>query len=530
MFDLASNDFQALPIAFGVAGVLGSLLLIAVSVFLAPRLVASLSVDHFNTPQHPAPRNLTGLVRAVLLNVVGVGVFLLGVVMLFTPGPGIILILAGLSIARFPGKHRLTRQLVAHPRVMASLNWMRKRHDRPPFLPLEQTRRDSDAPDNIPSILVGLILTAALLPPPADAQSDDKIPSVSADDVATRISETMQRLEALDRELEANRAERERLAQRVSQAESAADERRTRVSGLDQDITRFEAELQSLESRIAAERANVDARRERIKQTVRQAHQAEDTNPMAVLFAHEDPALADRLSVWTGYVVRAQRQDIDIQREAIARVESAHQRALKDRNWLAHIRRKAARQRDGQISKSASTRAELSSVDERITETTRSVETLRADADRLTSLLDELRAAEAARSGYFEAGKGGWPMPANGQVTARFGDAKSVGNLLWDGWFIRAEAGRPVTAVADGEVVYSDWLRGFGMLVIVDHGDSYMSLYGGNRQVTAAAGDWVESGATIATVGDSGGQSSSGLYFEIRHDANPLDPAPWLVN
>ena len=142
--------------------------------------------------------------------------------------------------------------------------------------------------------------------------------------------------------------------------------------------------------------------------------------------------------------------------------------------------------------------------------------------------MEELQAAEAAASGYFESGRGSLPMPVAGRVDARFGDVKSVGRLTWDGLFVRAEAGAAVRSVADGEVVYGGWLEGFGMLVIVDHGDGWMSLYGGNRDVLAAPGDWVESGAAIATVGDSGGQNVPGVYFEIRRDAEPVDPAPFL--
>jgi len=100
--------------------------------------------------------------------------------------------------------------------------------------------------------------------------------------------------------------------------------------------------------------------------------------------------------------------------------------------------------------------------------------------------------------------------------------------LRWDGYFIEAGTGAAVRAIADGTVVYSDWLQGFGMLVILDHGDGYMTLYGGNREVTVRKEDWVQTGSTIATVGDSGGQKTSGVYFEIRHNATPVDPKEWV--
>jgi septal ring factor EnvC (AmiA/AmiB activator) len=143
--------------------------------------------------------------------------------------------------------------------------------------------------------------------------------------------------------------------------------------------------------------------------------------------------------------------------------------------------------------------------------------------------MEELKALQSAQSGYFIAGQGRYPAPVKGRLTARFGDIKSVGKLTWSGLFIEADMGVPVRAIADGEVIYSNWLQGFGHLVIIDHGDNYTSLYGGNREVTMPVGGWVESGATIATVGDSGGQTSGGVYFEIRHNAIAEDPEIWLI-
>jgi len=175
-----------------------------------------------------------------------------------------------------------------------------------------------------------------------------------------------------------------------------------------------------------------------------------------------------------------------------------------------------------------STRLEIDAVGQVIDEKTRSVAQLQRDQQRLQTLMEELESRQRDASGYFTALKGQFSLPVSGRVTARFGDAKSVGRLHWQGLFIEASTGAAVHAVADGEVAYADWLQGFGMLVILDHGDGYMTLYGGNRSIIPTTGSWVESGSTIATVGDSGGQHTGGLYFEIRHNATALDPARWL--
>ena len=360
----------------------------------------------------------------------------------------------------------------------------------------------------------------------AGARAIEAPPSI--DGVEARIRDSEARLERLDAELERSRAERARIESRLAETGGRVEERRARVAGLEADIGRFEATLAGLEADIGAERATLERRRELLAASLAATWDASRRSPLAVLLEHEDPAEAQRLAVWTGRVMRAQRDAVLAGAEAIARIEAAHARALKDRNWLEHLKRKASGQRDERLAALAAERAALGEVDARIADGARSVETLRADTARLLALMEELQAAEAARSGYFEAARGNLPMPVEGRVRARFGDVKSVGRLTWNGLFVGASAGAPVRAVADGEVVYGDWLEGFGMLVIVDHGDGWMSLYGGNRDVTAAPGDWVESGAAIATVGDSGGQNVPGVYFEIRRDAEPVDPAPFL--
>jgi septal ring factor EnvC (AmiA/AmiB activator) len=100
--------------------------------------------------------------------------------------------------------------------------------------------------------------------------------------------------------------------------------------------------------------------------------------------------------------------------------------------------------------------------------------------------------------------------------------------VVWKGVFIQAPEGDAVHAVADGRIVYSDWLRGFGNLLIIDHGDSFMSLYGNNQSLLKQVGEDVRGGDTVATVGDTGGGSKSGLYFEIRFEGKALDPLPWV--
>jgi len=135
--------------------------------------------------------------------------------------------------------------------------------------------------------------------------------------------------------------------------------------------------------------------------------------------------------------------------------------------------------------------------------------------------------APAAPDGAFASLKGQLRAPVSGKVAAKFG-AKRGDGPSWKGVFIRASEGADVRAIAGGRVVFAEWLRGFGNLIIVDHGGQYMSIYGNNQSLLKRAGDIVKAGDAIASAGNSGGNEESGLYFELRHQGRAFDPATWV--
>ena len=139
----------------------------------------------------------------------------------------------------------------------------------------------------------------------------------------------------------------------------------------------------------------------------------------------------------------------------------------------------------------------------------------------------DIALAPAAPAGAFASLKGQMRSPVSGQVAAKFGSKRGQGPS-WKGVFIRAAEGADVRAVAGGRVVFAEWLRGFGNLIIVDHGGQYMSIYGNNQSLLKRAGDIVKSGDPIASAGNSGGNEESGLYFELRHQGTAFDPAGWV--
>ena len=131
-------------------------------------------------------------------------------------------------------------------------------------------------------------------------------------------------------------------------------------------------------------------------------------------------------------------------------------------------------------------------------------------------------------SGNFAALKGRLHLPTRGDITNRYGAPRAESGAIWKGLFIRAAEGSEVKSIAPGRVVFADWLRGFGNLLIIDHGNAFLSVYGNNQSLFRQVGDVVKSGDSIAAVGNSGGNPESGLYFELRQQGKAVDPLKWV--
>jgi len=187
----------------------------------------------------------------------------------------------------------------------------------------------------------------------------------------------------------------------------------------------------------------------------------------------------------------------------------------------------------------------LSQISSQITQQQHAIEKLKRDEKRIANVVAEinkiLKQQKPSKSLYnnelpsisqnrsaFSTLKGKLNLPVRGKLVSRFGGQRSGKHVTWKGLFISSLHGSDVKAIANGQVVFADWLRGFGNLMIIDHGNTYMSLYGNNKSLHKQVGDIIRSGDTIATVGNSGGNADSGLYFELRHQGQPFDPLTWI--
>ena len=213
--------------------------------------------------------------------------------------------------------------------------------------------------------------------------------------------------------------------------------------------------------------------------------------------------------------------------QLLERTELAKEQSVRT-ELLARLSRSVARQRS-QLGTLKRDEARLANLVDRLTRLLAQRATPKPAATQGPAMRENRPRALSADSSPFRQLKGRLPLPVRGEVANRFGNPRSDRGLQWRGLFIRAPEGGSVHAVAAGRVVFADWLRGFGNLLIVDHGDGYMSLYGNNESLYKQVGDAIGGGEAVATVGSSGGSPQSGLYFELRFQGKAMDPLQWVT-
>jgi septal ring factor EnvC (AmiA/AmiB activator) len=249
-----------------------------------------------------------------------------------------------------------------------------------------------------------------------------------------------------------------------------------------------------------------------------------------LLLNQESPDIVDRMARYHRYFTNARIATLQEYQTTLDEL-TENQQHLESRQADELEKQTALKQRQLALVREREQRKGLiNELDEEVEDKTSERTRLEADRRRLEQLFAELhRRASELDGGAFVARKGKLPWPLVGKLIHGFGQSRADGRLSWHGVVVSAQEGTPVTAVFRGRVVFADWLRGFGLLTIVDHGSGYMTLYGHADILLKTVGDWVESGELIARAGRSGGQRTSGLYFEVRQKGAARDPIGWLA-
>jgi septal ring factor EnvC (AmiA/AmiB activator) len=288
----------------------------------------------------------------------------------------------------------------------------------------------------------------------------------------------------------------------------------------------LEAETERANARLAAERAA-------LARQVRASYMAGRDELFKLLLSQESPATLGRMLVYFDYYNRARTTRIAAVAEDLAKLAELEAETARVEQELAALE-EAQR---GQVAVLERTRGErraaVAKIDAEIRDDNTEVAKLRAEEQRLAELIERLNELMAGfpvdSDEPFASLKGKLTWPVQGRLAGDYGQPRGAGPVRSRGVLLEAAAGTPVRAVHRGRVAFADWLQGLGLLVIVDHGGGYMSLYAHNEALLKESGDWVEPGEAIAQVGDTGGQARPGLYFELRLNGEPVNPHAWIA-
>jgi len=292
------------------------------------------------------------------------------------------------------------------------------------------------------------------------------------------------------------------------------------------NLKKSQSELKKLKRYLAKQRKV-------LADQLRSAYAMGQQPQLKMLLNQQDPTEMGRAMVYYGYLNQAREAEINTFLASIEKQRKLEQTIEKSAQDLAALV-KAKKHEKKQLSLNRNKRKQLlGQLNKDIDSQQLTLEDLHSSRSRIEDLLmslGELLAdipAEALNQKPFGKLRGKLPWPVKGSFRASFGTTRNQGDLKWNGVVINADYDTRVRAVTHGRVAFADWLQGYGFITIIDHNDGYMSLYGYTQELYKQVGDWVEASEVIATVGDSGGQLKSGLYFEIRKQGKPVNPKKW---
>ncbi len=351
------------------------------------------------------------------------------------------------------------------------------------------------------------------------------------------------RIETLKKNLSGSEENRSEASDGLRESERGVSEanRVLRNIGAQQRSARADLVRVGEQSRVLE--AGIASQQRELGQLLAMRYASGQQDYLRLLLSGRDPNQTARDLYYFGYISRAQA---DFIRALRANLAGLAQLAREARGKSAELAGLEAQQREGRkelLKQQAERRRVLAKLATQIRSQRREIKSLQRDEARLSRLVEELgkvispgprgrrneRLPEAGRDGgAFALLKGKLRLPIRGELINRFGSPRSDSGLSWKGLFIRGASGEDVRAVAAGRVVFAEWMRGFGNLMIIDHGQSYLTIYGNNEALLKQVGDAVATGDVVATVGNSGGNPDSGLYFEIRYQGKAFDPLRWV--
>jgi septal ring factor EnvC (AmiA/AmiB activator) len=384
------------------------------------------------------------------------------------------------------------------------------------------------------AVVLLLLLLASPAAEPAEAAAKEK-----------ELRELRGRIETLQKSLAEAEGTRSEATDALRESERAISETNRALRELGEQTREINLRLAEISAESRRGEDALKTQQVLLARLLYQQYLGGQSEPLKLLLNREDPNEIARRLHYFGYVSRSRAQLIEATRRNVAQLHELARNAAEKAAELAAVTDESRALR-ARLEREKRARSQvLTRISRDISRQRREIGTMKRDENRLAQLVERLgklvaRSKPAPRvrnervpqpsgaEGAFPDLKGRLSLPVRGELANRFGSPRADGGVVWKGLFIAARSGEEVRAIADGRVVFADWLRGFGNLLIVDHGDAYMSLYGNNESLYKRVGDDIRAGDPVAAVGASGGNADSGLYFELRHQGRPLDPLDWV--
>lgn len=361
------------------------------------------------------------------------------------------------------------------------------------------------------------------------------------------LSGVRERIKSLQKKVESAEDKKTDASDALKQSEQAISTANRRLRELAQQQESVGATLSRVQRESRDTQGKIGNQQELLSQLLSHYYLHGQHDPLKILLNQEDPnQLARQLHYYT-YLSRARANLIEGLRTNLAHSRELAQLYQEKKAELEQVKAEQARQKTQLEKDKQARKTVLLSINRQITSQRNEIGRLQRDEKRLTELIERLSrlaqprkkssaptrdrslpASPEPSGGVLHQLKGKLHFPVRGELAHRFGSQREDSGATWKGWFIKSAAGQDVKCIASGKVVFSDWLRGFGNIIIVDHGDDYMSLYGNNETLYKQAGETVRAGEAVAAVGNSGGIAETGLYFEMRHRSRPFNPLGWV--
>jgi septal ring factor EnvC (AmiA/AmiB activator) len=347
------------------------------------------------------------------------------------------------------------------------------------------------------------------------------------------LEQVRERISELKQSMDRSATERDRLTGELQGIEIAISEQRMRIRDIEREQRYTENKKQVLDADLAEREEHLDRESRELAAQVRAAYMSGSQEKIKLLLSQRDPATLGRLMAYYRYLSDYRADNIAAVTDEIQKLAELRSQIAAEAARLASLAKKRYAELTQLNSSQEDRQALLKRLKDKIVTEGQEVERLAGQEQDLTQLIAELTSILSdypiTSEAPFSQHKGKLTWPVAGTLIHDFGQPRAGRDIKWNGVVLAVPRGREVRAVYHGRVAFADWLAGMGLLVIIDHGEGYLSLYGYNETILKNAGDWVAPGDVIATVGDSGGQQRSSVYFELRRGTKPVDPRQWIT-